>query len=944
MQPKDTNDRNDIAIIGMAGRFPGAGNLEEFWENLKQGRDCIDVPPLARRENWRPFMGDSADHMPPSGYLESIDGFDAQFFGTAPGEAAYIDPAHRLLLEVIYEAMEYGGWGGDRLSGSRTGVFIARGDSGYKQLIRPADFSLAAELGNLPAVSAGRVSHLFNLQGPSLLIDTACSSSLTALHCARESIARGECDMAIAAAVNVYAYFDGKIASIDARISMADDEAGNPREKGAGQDAGDAVPSAGCRVFDDSAAGVVNGEGAAAVLLKPLARAQADGDAVCAVIRGSAVAHNGGRTAAVSGLRPEAMADVMNRALENAGIGPETLSYLEASGTSSKMGDPLEIKSIAGVFSRTTERKSFCPVGCVKNNIGHLNHTSGLAALLKTVLALQHRQIPPLARFQSPNSYIDFKNSPVFINTGLMDWEAPANRPRRAGVNSFSVSGANCHVVLEEAPMQEPPAAEPPDRFRLAVLSAREPQTLERLAHALGDDLARRSPARFGDACHTLAVGRGHHEYRLAVVCQDAAQFKDAIAAVDFELGRIDSPCAWYGHNKKTNAPSLQRAVFLFSGRQENREDMAGMYRDFYSLSHTAARYMDQCRQHVEPDCWERDPRARYFAFQYALAALLRDLGVKPAFVLGFGVGKYVAKAVSGKLPVKEALDACLDENPGGNSFNGDKFKQGVEHLYAKGQTLFLETGPTAQLGALARKVLEGKTGASVMDCFGREDYRKTLLMTAASLYSQGWTMDLGVLGQGRMAVLPTYPFKRGRYWLSSASLDPRVRAGAAAAAEDDADDGWEEQESFTGEAIPRPTLSAEYVPPVTELEKTIAGILKRFLGFAEVGVHDNFFEFGINSVTMIHLNSLLKKKLKKDIPIVLMFEYPTVRSLAGRLARGQEAETVENGDEQRRRKFLTPTADRDIAVIGMAGKFPGAENLEQFWENLKNGVEASEF
>lgn len=879
------NNSNAIAVIGMAGKFPMADNLEAFWENLKRGKDCIGAPSESRREDWRSFLGEGVDGMPELGYLETINRFDPQFFGIAPGEAAYLDPAQRLLLETVYEAMEYGGCGGERLTGTRTGVFLACGNSGYKQLIRQKDFSMVAELGNLPAISAGRISHMFDLRGPALLVDTACSSALTALHYACESIKRGECDMAIVGAVNVYAYFDGKVASIDT-ATITDEADEEKDEEGNGDNRG----SARCRVFDDSAVGVVNGEGVGALLLKPLNRAQQDGDVICAVIKGTAVNHNGGRTATVSGLRPESMAEVMLLALENARVNPDSLSYIEASGTATRMGDPLEIKSITEVFAKYTDRKELCPVGCVKNNIGHLNHTSGLASLLKVILALQHRQIPPLAMFQTPNSYIDFKNSPVYIDTSLRDWELGENQTRRAGISSFSVNGTNCHIILEQAPL-EPPSSSP-DRYHILTASAQNRDSLEELCHELKETLGKNSGEDFADICYSMNVGRGHHQYRVAAVCKDVRGFVEGIDSLDFTGGACGDAGMLYGHVGKPKSASASRAVFLFSGMTVDK-DLEKTCRDFYGKGFVAARYVEECRGYVDLD---RYPQAMVFAFQYALAMLWRNLGIKPAYVLGFGIGKYVSRVISGKLPLQKALEICIHENLDQNSFNIDKFKQNIQLLHSQDQRLFLEIGPTNELGAVTREVLAGKPGFMVLDSYGEEDNEKTLLMSIALLYIQGVSMDFSSLFLSRMVALPTYPYNRRRYWLSDASIDPRVNAGAGPPEMEE-----DREEPFTGTLIPRPELGTEYVPPRTEFEKTAAGILKKFLGFEKVGIHDNFFEFGINSVTMLHINRILKKKIKKNIPIVSMFEYPTIHSLGEHVIQkdGAAGRSPEKHDEE---------------------------------------------
>jgi acyl transferase domain-containing protein len=860
--PQINEKETDIAVIGMAGRFPMAANLEEFWSNLEKGRDCIGNVPAPRLVDWRPMFGETLDPTFQFGYLEEISRFDAAFFNIPPGEAPLLDPTQRLLLEIVYEALEQGGYGGTRLAGTRTGVFLACGNSNYRELISRADYSKTAEVGNLPAVSAGRVSHTFDLRGPSLLVDTACSSSLAAVHFACESIKSGQCSLAVVGTANVYAYMDGK----GAQAESGDSDRGVKRGK----------------VFDNDADGMLNGEGAAALLLKPLDQALKDNDIINAVIKGSALNHNGARTPTVSGQKPEALAEVIQEALENAQINPDTLSYIEASGAASRMGDPIEIRAIADVFARYTEKKQFCAIGSVKTNVGHLNHASGMAGLLKVILALQHKQIPPHIHFKEPNTYIDFKNSPVYVETHLKYWEAPGAGPRRAGVSSFSLSGANCHVIVEESPTANAadtadtqPGKTFPDRYHILPISARTMTALQKIYSALKEitqphDLDADNAPTLGDICFTQGAGRGHYEYRLALMCKDKEQLRQ----------QLSEPAPSVTAVKPLNRDQAG-AVFLFSGY---REGMEAACRDFMNKAIPAARYMEECNA-IFP--LENDPRLLYFAFQYALARLLQDIGITPAFVLGFGIGKYVSKVISGSLPLTEALEICRSNKGDSqeNNFNKDKFIQNIELVYPKVRGLFLEIGTANTLGAIARETLATRTDARVLDTYGSEDKEKILLETIAQLYTMGMPIDFSVLFPGKRVTLPVYPFEGTRYWISGVTNITGVTALSTVKPSGAV-------ETTVEPLRMRPQLSAEYAPPQTDFEKQFAGILQQFLGIREVGIHDSFFELGINSLSLLHVNNILKAKIQKDIPIVAVFEHPTIRTL-GQYLEGLERESA---------------------------------------------------
>ena len=743
---------NDIAVIGMAGKFPMAENLDEFWENIKNGKDCVGDLPYERREDWLPFFGAEAlDNLTQFGFLDSINRFDPRFFGIAPGEAPYVDPAQRLLLETVYEALEYGGYCGTKPANLRTGVFIAHGNSGYKQLISKSDYSMAAMMGNLPAVSAGRVSHFFNLSGPSLLIDTACSSSLTALHYAVESIKRNECGMAIVGAVNVHAYFDGKSADMDI-------DAGDNREDSSHR----GLPGR-CRVFDKNAGGGVNGEGVGVLLLKPLKQALTDEDIICAVIKGTAVSHNGSGTGTISGQQSESQAEVMLRALESAGVDPTTLSYIEVNGAATKLGDPIEIKSISHVLSGAVDNKELCAVGTVKANIGHLNHASGMAGLIKVILSLREKQIPPLALFKEPNPYINFKNSPVYVNTELKDWTVENNTPRRGGINSFSLNGTNCHVVLEEAPVHR--IVSSPSHCNIITISAKSENALKKTCRVFKENLLKNTAPAFNDICFTMNTGRGSCNHRLTLVSETVSRLVEQLNEFESTGYVPGSPDILYNNISGEASGISSKAVFLFSGSKEGLEELAA---DFKNKGFIAAGYTAECGEYVD---LEKNPRARFFAFQYALARMWMDLGVKPAFVLGAGVGKYVSKAVSGNMVLEEALKRVLEDSEE-SAFNKEKFKDNVKYLASKGHRVFLEIGPKNELGRTLEEMSHVTPGLQVLYSYSTGDYEKTLLLSIALLYTRGVPIHFASLFPGNRVVLPPYQFDRARYWVKSPGID----------------------------------------------------------------------------------------------------------------------------------------------------------------------------
>jgi acyl transferase domain-containing protein len=439
-----SNSIEGIAIIGMAGRFPGAKNIDEFWLNLRDGVESIswftdeeliaagiDSEVLSERR-----------YVKAGATLENIDLFDASFFGFNPQEASRMDPQHRIFLECAWEALEDAGYDSQTYSG-KIGVYAGVGWNGYllfnvapdRQFLESA-VGYQTLLGNDKDFLTTRVSYQLNLKGPSIDVQTACSTSLVAVSMACQSLLNYQCDLALTGGITVssipktgYFYQEGGILSPDGH----------------------------CRAFDAQAQGTVPGNGAGIVVLKRLEDAIADGDCIHAVIRGAAINNDGALKVGYTAPSVDGQAEVIAEALALAGVEPETISYIEAHGTGTALGDPIEIAALTQVFRASTEKAKFCALGSVKTNIGHLDAAAGIAGLIKTVLALKHQLIPPSLHFQQPNPKIDFNHSPFYVNHQLQEWKSNGH-PRRAGVSSFGIGGTNAHVVLEEAPLTSPPA------------------------------------------------------------------------------------------------------------------------------------------------------------------------------------------------------------------------------------------------------------------------------------------------------------------------------------------------------------------------------------------------------------------------------------------------------------------------------------------------------
>lgn len=542
---------NDIAVIGMAGRFPQAENIEEYWENIRSGIDCIGAFPDLRRDDsdgLRKYtrLGGGKSSYYPGGYLKEIDKFDYAFFKLSPKEANLMDPSQRLFLEIGWEALEDGGYGGKRIMNTRTGVYVGYNNWPiYGQIVAALapEFTGDVMVGNLASIIPARISYLLDLHGPAILVDTACSSSLVAVHMACQAIKAGECEMALAGGVNI-------------RLFPLMGEG----------DIGTSSPDYRTKSFDEASDGTSWGEGVAAVLLKPLNKALADGDNVHAIIKGSAMNHDGysiGLTA------PNAIAqeDMLIRAWEAAGVDPETISYLEAHGTATPLGDPVEVDGIRRGFQRFTGKKGFCAIGSVKSNIGHLDSVSGVAGLIKVVLALKHQEIPPTLHFNLPNSKINFMESPVYVNSEPAPWERETS-PRRCGVNSFGLSGTNCHVVLEEASpslgaREGRPEVSEETPLHVFTISAKSESAFWDLVRRYQGALGNLKGVALQDLCFTANTGRGHYNYRLAALIRDEADFQAKIGAiVPGQVASLPVTGVYYGWYKTTPKHKANREVW----------------------------------------------------------------------------------------------------------------------------------------------------------------------------------------------------------------------------------------------------------------------------------------------------------------------------------------------------------------------------------------------
>ncbi len=881
--PGATRDHEPIAIVGIGCRLPHAHGPAAFWRLLLDGVDAIgDVP----ADRWNPAAIEAAADEPGAlrvrlgGFLDEVDRFDPEFFGIAPREATGLDPQQRLLLETAWEALEDAGVPPGRLNGTDTGVFI--GISTHDYLARqlragdPGRLDAYAGTGNAFSAAAGRLWYFLGLRGPSLAVDTACSSSLVAVHLACRSLRSGECRVALAGGVNLV---------LSPEMTVAFSRAGM------------LAPDGRCKTFDADADGYVRAEGCGMVVLRPLADAVAAGDPILAVVAGTAV-NQDGRSNGLTAPNGPSQEAVIRRALEDAGVAPADIGYVETHGTGTPLGDPIEVRALGAVLCN--ERTAPLPIGSVKTNLGHLEAAAGITSLIKVVLALRHGTIPPNLHFHTPNPYIPWDTLPVTVPTAPHAWPR-RDRPRRAGVSSFGFTGTNAHVIVEEAPAAVSASA-PARPIQLLALSARDGETLAELSGRYAAWLRQSTDVPLADICFTAAAGRETFGVRRAVVGATHEELAAALARKP-DAGAVAAP-----------APGI---VFLFTGQGSQ---YAGMGRRLYETEPAFRAAIDRCDSllgewrdgslravmHAAGDeataldqtAWTQPA---LFALEYALAELFRSWGVTPSAVIGHSVGEFAAACVAGVfsledglrlvaergrlmqslpdgggmlavaagetvvLPVLEghrdvaiaainAADeivlsgtrATLDDlaaafarqgvrtqaltvshafhsplmapalddfsrvlaattfarpqiplvsNLTGRMVGAEiataeywrrhllepvRFAEGIETLEAAGFTQFVEIGPKPTLSALGRRNWRGPAATWIPALRPRIDDARQVLSALGALYEAGANVDWTAFARGfahrRVAGLPTYTFRRERYWIDETAAARPVR------------------------------------------------------------------------------------------------------------------------------------------------------------------------
>ncbi len=923
---KETQNRLDalekqhsqpIAIVGMACRFPGdASDPRSYWELLCNGIDAISETPLDR---WDVDAFYDPDPNAPGkmntrwgGFLRNIDEFDNHFFSISDREAMRIDPQHRMLLELTWEAIEDSGVRPSSLRGARAGVFIGISHSEYGMMLSTdlAQTDAYVSTGTADCMAAGRIAYAFDLRGPSISVDTACSSSLVAIHFACQSLRNRESDIALAGGANL-------LLSPIATINLTK--------------AGFSTPDGRVRAFDAGAAGYVRGEGAGVIVLKPLDAAVRDGDPIYAVIRGSAVNQNGFSNGLTAPSR-QAQERILRQSYAMAERSPGQVQYVETQGTGTRLGDAIEASALGQVLRQDRSPESRCAIGSVKTNLGHLESASGVASVMKVALAMRHGQLPASLHFKTPNPDIPFAELPLRVQERLEPWPA-SEHARLAGVSAFGFGGSNAHIVLEQAPAAQPRDRETPSDSpaQLLLISARTDKALRQIADKYTDFLNHDAPS-WRDICHTATARRDHHDCRIAILASSPAAAAEAIREF-FETGH--SPAVFCG--RKPFGRELKAALH-FDGRTEAwckaRPQLARLIARWNSKERTdldaATKSIlgyDIAKMLGEDTVWKAQRTAipAMVALQLLLTAWWRSRGFAPQVVVGESAGELAAACAAEILTVEEALRIAVEAAGGEtgqaaaaiapraasipflSAFDG-LARSGADLSASYWQRCIREQAAVdhASMKGLASRQIDVclSVGSPLQTDGGGVSLPFANVSSLASepreagipwnaigqLYAAGvdFAWDHVAPEGGCHVSIPTYAWQRQRLWVTSARWEAIVRPKRDSA---DTETKREEApaptataqaaEARKGEMRQRPDLNTPCELARTPLEAALARSWSEVLRVEPVGIHDNFFELGGDSLQATILLNRLQDQLGEIVHVLVLFKAQTIHDLA---------------------------------------------------------------
>ncbi|WP_052496593.1 condensation domain-containing protein [Pedobacter lusitanus] len=854
-----------IAIIGMAGYFPEANDIEEFYLNLKNGKDS--VRPWSKNRLLNTSIPVNEDYVV-TGFLEDIDKFDHSFFNISLGEAQHMDPRQRLLLEVVYKAFENSGYNPDFFDDSNTSVFVGDTKMDYYQHAENFDPTLLT--GNINSVAAGRIARFFNLRGGASMIDTACSSSLVAVHFAFNELMSGLSDYALVCGVNLSLF------------PLVDDPSYH---------IGISSPDGKAKAFSAEAEGTGRGELAGCILLKPYDKAKADQDNILAVIKATAVNQDANHSASFTAPSSKAQAEVISKAWKRAGIEPETVTFIEAHGTGTKLGDPIEVQGIDLAFKDYTNEKGFCAISSLKTNIGHADSAAGLGGLIKAVLSIRHKELFPSLHFHKPNPFIDFENSAVYVNSALKPWDCENAGIRRAGISSFSLIGTNCHVVIEEDKNEKPQESSfeqnKADSYLITV-SGKTPYSIAGNLKKLNARLLANPDLKLKDISYTLTNGRKHFNHRYAVVADTMGQLTALLTGAHDNWKIVDN--------------SVTKIVFIFSDTVNHAKNLIDTYCLQYPLFNT---YYKECLDSAD----EKTDGFYSIAFQYSFYKLLEAAGVESKYLVGVGRGKIVTSKITGQISIGKGLSEFL-QNP--ITLSASEISEKISSLiqnFKDEKVAYVEIGTeTLVTQALSAHPVQG--GFEVVYL---KDQPNQLLEYVKDLYLLNckidWSKFNSLIG-GTKIELPGYEFEKRRCWIRE--IDDVISYETGKNSLDSDASGNSAKDTIERNQIIKSDLNnSEW----SLIENKIFQIWLEVLKSENIGLDDDFFELGGHSLNGMQIINRIEKELEVEIEFEELFDFSTVRTLSAHI------EEILSRNLKKQIQEIFPVSVQDYYTVSHAQK-----------------------
>jgi len=800
----------DIAIIGISGRFPMAKNLDQLFINLRDGKDCvtdisedrINVTKLPKDRKYKRC-----------GFLDDVDKFDYSFFGVTYAEAKAMSPDQRILLETVYAMIENSGYPVDLFSGSNTAVFVATGQSDYFK--HASEYVPTLYTGNSPEFLAAKIGRHFNLKGNVSVIDTTCSSSLVALHSACNELILGDADLAIVAGVNLVLFpFYGN--------SGLDTEA----------------PDGKSRAFSADANGMSYGEVAAAILLKPLKNALDDKDHIHSVIKSTAVNYNGNRSSSITAPDSKSQAEVLLKAWRKANINASDLSYIEAHGSGTQLGDSLEFEALNIAFKQFTTEKHICPISTIKSNLGHGRNISGLSGLIKTVISLKNRVLFPTIHFEKPNPLLDFENSSVYVNKEFLKWDIEEGKPRLAGVTTLGASGTNCHVVLEEPPCTDLTVKnyQSPTQYFIIPISAKSKDALKRNIKTLYEYIQNNEKLKIEDISYTLIEGRNHYDYRQSFIVSNIDQLQEKLSE---------------GLKIEAYSPNIEskKIILILTDSLFLTDEVVNSFRSCYKKFNE-----------IWEECNEikglTNNSLKDFAFQYSLFKMLNLLEID---VLSTGIGNIIHKVITNELTLNEGLIAAELYTPKEIEHKSERIDRLIKSIGV--HTTFIDFSIR---GAFYEELKVFRYKDQQIYYCGNDGSFKTndpMLTMLNTLYLRNFNKKQFsfkiIEHSGRKIELPTYQFARVSCWIGEGIFD--------------------ETKNYSKEKSTILRIKEE----ARNTEWKIANIISEILEIYELSLHDDFFELGGDSLKGTKVIMGIKSEFGISLDFEDIFDFPKIASLA---------------------------------------------------------------